>query len=80
MCAAREVSPGDHNGDKPAAGPNCPVISTRRATHVTECRAALVAARHDNIDKLQDCFDNARMETVRVDRRSPEMHRLVPYR
>lgn len=37
------------------------VPSCRRGVEHTseECRAALVAARHDSIDKLQDCFDNA---------------------
>lgn len=68
MCAMREVSPGDHNGDKPAAaGAELFRHLTRRATRVTGMSCCPVAARHDNIDELQDCFDNAHMDGVRVD-------------
>lgn len=68
MCAVREVSP-DHNGDKPAtAGARSfrhfdAACNTRHRNVVLH----LVAARHDNIDELRDCFENAHMESVRFD-------------
>lgn len=44
-------------------GPDCSVISTRRATRVTGMSAVLVAARHDNINEQQG-FDNAHMALI----------------